>query len=99
METARQIWLKQAPVPLLRDLRRDQLMRFFVGNSGGGRLWGVWLFSFPALAAAAANPQEAACVSWLVAEVMPDRTPRFLRDIVLRCERHMRLRLMPGRNR
>ena len=54
METTRQAWLKQAALPLLHGLRRDELMRFFVGNGGGGRLWGAWLFAFPALAAAAA---------------------------------------------
>ena len=46
--------MKEAALPLLHGLRRDELMRFFVGNGGGGRLWGAWLFAFPALAAAAA---------------------------------------------
>src|SRR5438552_7172992 len=100
METTRQDWLKQAALPQLRGLRRDELLRFFLDNGDGGRRWGVWLFAFPALAAAAADPREAACVSWLVAELMPDTIPPFLRRIVVRCERHMRWRLglTTGRN-
>jgi hypothetical protein len=93
METAHQAWLKQAALPLLRGLRRDEMMRFFVRNAGGGKRWGVWLFSFPSLAAAAATPREAACVSWLVAEVMPDSIPSFLRRIVVESEQRMRRRL------
>lgn len=91
--------MKQAALPLLRILKRDELMRFFVRDDDG-KLWGVWLFSFPALAAAAANPREAACVSWLVAEVMPENIPSSLRRIVLESEQRMRrrLRLTPGRN-
>jgi hypothetical protein len=73
-------------------------MRFFIRNAGGGRLWGVWLFAFPSLAAAAANPREAACVRWIVAEVMTESIPPFLRRIVTRCERHMRWRLAAGGN-
>jgi len=100
MQTVRQAWLKQAALPLLRDLERGELMRFFVRNTYDGKLWGVWLFTFPSLAAAAANPKEAVCVSWLVDEVMPDGIPRFLRRIVLQSELRMRrrLRLAPGRN-
>jgi hypothetical protein len=98
METAHQAWLKRAALPLLQDLQRDELMRFFERNSDGGRLWGVWLFSFPSLAAAAANPREAACVSWLVSEAMPDGIPAFLRRIVLGSEQHMRRRLTAGGN-
>ena len=100
MQTARQAWLKQAALPLLRVLKRDELLWFFVRNDDGGKLWGVWLFSLPALAVAAANPREAACVSWLVAEVMPENIPSFLRRIVLGSEQRMRrrLRLTPGRN-
>lgn len=91
MQTARQLWLQQAALPLLRASDRGGLSRFFVDNAGGGKYWGIWLFTFPSLADAAADPHEAACVSWLVDEVMPDRIPRFLRRIVLESERRLGL--------
>jgi hypothetical protein len=69
------------------------LMDFFVREHGGGHMWGVWMFSFPTLTRCAADRSEAACLSWLAAEVLPPYAPPLIRRVVLDAKQWMWVRL------
>jgi hypothetical protein len=77
----------------LRELRRDELLAFFVREHGEGHLWGVWVFGFPSLARSAADRREAAVLSWLVAEALPSDAPGLVKRCVLDAEQWMWVRL------
>jgi hypothetical protein len=85
--------LIHTPLPLLRELRRECLLEFFLREQGDGHQWDVWVFSFPALAYAASDRSEMTCLSWLVAEAFPSDAPQLARSIVLEAERGMRIRV------